>query len=222
MSVGSLCSFSACDYAGVGLAFLPGTMGDNWVTWGLDSPAVDSVPAVKIWSKAEDVRESQNEDDGGNGHSLDDYWFVDNSPDKSSSTPSKSIGYGLVSQCSIQNLACARVCPSPVENSLVTIGLEQQKSSSQAAAGWRADLWKVNFSKDVAKSEMEKVVSFSGSGDTAKVLQSVLHRGSEIGSLRAAELAITCSVVDSDEETDYSLLLCSLSDNGLLTTHVSS
>jgi hypothetical protein len=233
LSMGSLHQFDACEHAGVGLSFLPVT-GRNehcWVTWGLDAPNADAV--VKVWVSgggAGAADESSSRDVGTASTPDDDYWYIDTSPDRPKTgkplTSSKvSIGYRLVGKCTTRNLACARVCPSPVEDSIVTVGLHPKGSKG---ASWRADLWKLKFNASnnadgtFEDSKLERIVTFQGNSDTDTSLRSVAGSDPRLHSLRASELAISYYAGSSVESSDYGLLLCCLTGNGFVTTHVST
>lgn len=230
MSTGCLYQFDACAHAGVGLSFLPLTSRSEhcWVTWGLDAPNADAV--VKVWMSgggggAPDESSSR---DGGAASTPDDYWYLDTSPDRPKSHKSfpsskDSIGYRLVGQCTTRNLACARVCPAPVEDSIVTVGLNPKESN----AGWRADLWKLKFNElnddgFFEESKLERIVTFQGDSDTDTSLRSIVGSNPRLRSLRASELAISSYSGLSVESNECGLLLCCLTENGYVTTHVSN
>lgn len=224
-----------------------------WVTWGLDAPHSDAV--VKVWKSGEGV--SGTNSGGGAaaatvaGTDADDYWYLDSSPNsklsrksaasvaaKSTTTnnnnTSSGSGYHLVGQCTQPNLACARVCPNPVENSIVTVGFD-----AGDGGGWRADLWKLDVSPSTEslESSLERIVTFRGSGSETEQanLKAVIGDDARyLQSLRASELAISTYAeaipVSSGKEpssssasspADYGLLLCCLTENGYVTTHAS-
>ena len=242
----ALCQFQACQFAGVGLSFLPLTKHGNinsnntgdhyaWVTWGLDEPRADAI--VKVWKSGEPAAATSDV----NQDLPEDYWYLDGSPPssnkhsprKSTTTKSSSngssnsyTGYHLVGQCTQPNLACARVCPSPVENSLVTVGLD-------TGDGWRAELWQLQS----LSQSLEKVAAFHGNNESAEQqnLQTVLGPSEAVllRSLKASELAVamyteSMPMFASNNETsssssaavEYGLLLCCLTENGYVTTHV--
>ena len=89
--------FQACQFAGVGLSFLPlvdtkhansnnNNTGDHyaWVTWGLDAPRADAV--VKVWKSGESAVATSD----GNQDLPEDYWFLDGSPNNNKHLPRKS------------------------------------------------------------------------------------------------------------------------------------
>ena len=216
-SMNSVAIFAAFAHAGVGISYLPmtttgatgGTGADAssslttaWVTWGLDSPDADAV--VKVWSSAENADAIKT---NGSAASLtaDDYVFVDGSPGRSSGNAAT---YRLMAQYSPPyQLACARVCPEPVENSIMTIGILDNNSEIGMNSGnrgnnrvndcWRAELWKmrpptfIELEANDGTFGMEKVMSFDGGVDYDRSLGSALGRDSKIGQLQAAEVAIT-------------------------------
>jgi hypothetical protein len=208
--------FEACHHTGVGLTYIPlyhqgstsRRVQDGWMTWGFDAPNTDAV--VKVWMKNNTT--SFGETQQQQQHN----------------------GFRLVGKCTSRNLACARVCPSPIENSLVTVSFHIPKGSS-APTGWRADVWKLQFRDNITdlnddatgtdygssdNTILERIVTFQGPGDTdaSEGLQSVLG-GHELKSLRASELAFSSFGGKSSDE--YSLMLCCLTENGFVTTHVS-
>jgi hypothetical protein len=162
-SLGSLASFFVHDFVGVGLAHFPTTYSSSdsttkWITWGLDSPNSDAV--VKVWTA-----ESDDLTAVASGSADDDYWF-EGSPGQNGSTPQLSPrnqqqqAYRFVTACRTSNLACARVCPSPVENSFLTVGFGLAQTETGRGSDWRADLWKLTRDETV-----EKVVSFQAGTD---------------------------------------------------------
>ena len=126
-------------------------------------------------------------------------------------------GSQLVGQCITQQLAAARVCPAPVENSIVTIGLDTRDDQQTR---WHADLWKLS-KRDEVEIGLEKVMSFQGGADADKDHMSSLGNDFRLGSLCASELAISNQGRDStcDEIDQPCLLLCNLTDSGYITTH---
>jgi len=249
---GSLCQFQACQHAGVGLTYLPLAAEPEhcWVTWGLDEPNADAI--VKVWKGGGGSSGEETGRSAAKGE--DDYWYMDTSPTHSKqsrkqSQPSTSpqnessgSGYRLVGQCTTRGLACARVCPFPVEDSIVTVGLHNNSTDS-GGVGWRADLWKLkkattedsssSFSSELS---LERIVSFEGSDrKTESKLKAVMGDDARfLRSLRASELAVSASFAgphptkSSKEEeespsspSDFGLLLCCLTEKGYVTTHVS-
>jgi hypothetical protein len=223
MSNGALSSFSSFQHAGVGLAHMSSSTDDTcWVAWGLESQTSNAV--VKIWKTGDDTEIA----DSG-----DDYWLMDGSPDRQSSKP---FGYRLAGKCTTPNLACARVCLSPVESSIVTVGLELQGVEENGGSPtWRADLWKLEETNNSNDSKLVNVVSFNGGAETDKHLASMLGKESRQGVLCASELALSAyptgmehsSIEKSkgtghgESDTEFGLLLCNLSEKGYVTTHVS-
>jgi hypothetical protein len=221
-NVGELSSFSACDHVGIGLEFLPSKSEDTcWVTWGLDSPQSGAI--VKVWSDGIESEPSSSD--------ADTYWFIDGSPNNSPSPsacfPTKSIverQYQQVAEFSTPYLACARVSPEPFENQIVTVGMVPGKGAKDAN-GWHAEVWKLNDSKNGqtygTHYGAEKIAAFSVLHDDQSA--SMIGTNTALGSLRGAELALDTGRCENtcDEKDDAEMLLCCLSDNGYVTTHVS-
>lgn len=221
-SMGSLCQFDAFDFAGVGLCFLPTTQGDgkSWVTWGLDAPNSNAV--VKVWMKSADNVSPVKEDS-----TPDNYWYLDTSPARQKSrktflsTKNESTSYCLVGKCTTSNLACARVCPEPVEDAIVTVGLQ-----NGTGASWQAELWalRVNVATDddsVKESKLERIISFQSSNGADECLDAVGGSDPSMFNLRASELAVSSYSGSFSKTNNYGLLLCCLTDNGYVITHVS-
>jgi hypothetical protein len=241
----------AAHQAGVGISYLPMTStGSNstttaWMTWGLDSPDADAT--VKIWSSYTSNAISPTIDQRKSNGTSEDYWYMDGSLGRS---PGSVAPYRKIAQCSPPyHLACPRVCPAPIENGVLTIGvLEDTKMGMGGGGGehrgenWRAELWKVRpptvheLEANDGTFGLEKIITFDGGVDRDRRVVSVLGRESRIGQLKAAELAITAfnttglqasksddgPMVDSRSTGEnISLALCCLSDNGFVTTHVS-
>jgi hypothetical protein len=223
-STGALSSFSSFQHAGVGLAYMQSESDDtHWVTWGLESSTSNAV--VKVWRSCTESADSVVGDD---------YWLMDGLPERSSSGL-KPFGYKLAGKCTTPNLACARVCPSPIKNSIVTVGLDQKEPGGPAS--WRADLWKLaEPANDSEESALVKIISFDGGRETDKHLSSMLGPDARQGLLRASELAFSSyptffqqlkgdkskGVGKSEISSEFGLLLCNLSENGYITTHVSA
>jgi WD40 repeat protein len=225
-SMNAVAVFSAFAHTGVGISYLP--LNEDraaWVTWGLDD--IDAGAVVKIWTADTDIDQDKSIQ----------YWHMDGSPDKLADAPGY---YRLVALCNPPyHLACPRVCPRPVENGIMTIGMIDDIRSKKGAEGWRADLWKVRSptADEIDVNDgifgMENVVSFHGGGDQDQYIGSAIGKDSSLGRLQAAELAITsynsitlASPKNGEEhiqEVDnfVGLTLCCLSDKGYVTTHVS-
>ena len=252
-SVHSLATFAAFAHRGVGISYLPALPAGSgekrataWVTWGLDSPDADAV--VKVWSSSSNAGEvdpntksdTSTSKAGGSASVEDTYWYMDGSPSRTSGVSP----YRLIAQCSPPyHLACSRVCPDPVENGIMTIGIlddNMRSSSKRGHEGWRAELWKIRPPTAVEMEAndgtfgMERIVSFNGGAVHDACIESALGRNARIGQLQAAELAITSSTVaglqttKGDDERiqdsgqpELGLTLCCLSDKGFVTTHVS-
>lgn len=226
-----LASFNSCRHAGVGLsAFRTNTNESHWMTWGLDAPKADAV--VGIWSSS-----SKSTTTGSaNGDASDDYWRMDGSEEgrlqnKNRQKQSESsMAINQVARFTMPYLACARVCPDPFDNSIVTVGFTK-------TGGWRAALWKLLDDSDDQDEEnehdetttnsettntfgVEQIVSFE---DDKK--SEVFSGTQNIGQLLGAELALSHSPIpvsrsqrEGKSTDDWELLLCSLTDNGFITT----
>jgi hypothetical protein len=214
-----LTSFSSFHFAGVGLtSFRTSADESYWMATGLDAPKADAV--VKVWS----IGASTDTADDAIETDSDTYWHMDGSADRSpigGSTRISSATASQVAQFTMPYLACARVCPAPFENSVVTVGLAKNGGS-----GFRAELWKLNVGEDDDASDntdtfgVERIVSFTEDG------ASNLGITSGAGSLRGAELALSQAPIPlargpkDKEDEDWELLLCCMSQEGLVTTSV--
>jgi hypothetical protein len=221
---GCLAELDTFQHAGIGISYFKENV---WLAWGMDAPEDDAI--VKVWSSApEDLATIPQPVAGG----MDDYWYMDGSPDgqakyyqNQSSTTTASTDYKVIAQCTTQNLACARVCPSPMDDCFVTVGFSN--SGGVPTKGWRAQLWKLQRNSSTTTTDpLQKVLSFEGGSETA-ALQSITGKDSRLQSLRAAELALSAyptstTHLDSLRSTESGLLLCCLTENGYITTHVSS
>ena len=213
----------ACHSAGIGLTYIAlqkhSTCSDGWVTWGIDASNTD--PIVKIWmDTTSNVANRSNLHDG----------------DSRSHEPE----YRLMGQCTTPNLACARVCPLPITNTIVTISFNNQNTDINASQ-WRSDVWRFEFidssaSKEVTdlalcdsndhedddygltlEASLERIATFNGPSDE-KNFESILV-GKTLMPLRAAELTLLHSR-RKYQSSKNELVLCCLTENGFLTTHV--
>lgn len=231
--VGEVSSFSSFHHAGIGLEYLPSCNADTrWIAWGLDARQTDAI--VKVWS--------DHASSGKKDNHADSYWYMDSSPTTSPKTSmSKSIGskavqieYQQVAEFSTPYLACARVCPEPFQNRVVTVGMMPGKSGI-GTNGWQAESWKLLEPNDHSYTDedhygVEKIASFGIMLNDSEAA-SMVGTSATLGSLRGAELALETPRGDyryrRDEEggdakgegTD--LLLCCLSEKGYVTAHVS-
>lgn len=267
-------TIAAHESAGVGISYIGNTSptqndsnSSRWLTWGLDSPLGSAV--VKVWSNEPKVSTTLEDPD--------EYWYMGNiekssdltdSPRHSkmiasitASTTNNSSGeYHLKAFCARPNLACARVCSSPVENTFLAVGHCKDGSDNHndvgvsQGRGWWAELFTLtNNTKKGADAMqrsnstlfgLERVAGFQGGAATSswdrKALLSILGGRVDLGRLQAAELAFSGasyrprSILSSSDETEkpqqlqeeernngVDLLLCCLSDTGVVTTHVS-
>ena len=205
-------SFAAHETAGVGIAcFGP----SRWLSWGLDAPMTSAV--IKIWDKRDAIAMSGEE-----------------IPPKTAVSPSD---YSLVAQCIRPNLACARVCPLPVENKFMAIGHlpthEPPADNPEISEGWWAELYKLQdeaedtFAADhrfsIRTFGVEKEATFHGGeatcNDDKTILVSALGSRTRLGALQAAEVSLA-STGELSDESDVDLILCCLSDSGVVSTHV--
>jgi len=266
-AVCSLATFAAFAHRGVGISYMPlyskfgqkdGGIGacattsttsatTAWVTWGLDSPDADAV--VKVWS----FNNTTDNKTVANGQatadeistSVDDAYRVS----KITNTSVSPSSFRLIAQCNPPyHLACARVCPDHVENSIMTIGILDNSTTSSSGIdyyhnqGFRAELWKIRpeGTGDLDANDetwgMERIAAFNGNDPISDPsIETVLGR-TKFGPLQAAELAITSHTTtglakkrkgcDDDRaseknQSQLSLTLCCLSAKGFVTTHVS-
>jgi hypothetical protein len=261
-------TFAAHDTAGVGISYFHQTNNtkqnnstttttSRWLTWGLDAPSA-SVGVVKLWSNQPpptSKRQPQTDPD--------DYWYMTGDTDPSSPRHSKSIAtlgpsdYHLTAQCVRPNLACARVCDSPIEDTFLAVGhLPVDGGKQQEAGGWWAELFSLSDRDDDNGKEKQneetisrattfgltKIAGFQGGAATnsadKQALMSVLGGRTDLGRLQAAELAFSGASdrphhsqniedgpnnekPEEESRNDVELLLCCLSDTGVVTTHVS-
>ena len=218
----------ACHSAGIGMSYIAlrnnSTCHNGWVTWGLDASNTD--PIVKVWMdhsiSTKPIKEDDN--DGNASHPLE---------------------YRLMGQCTTPNLACARVCPSPITNTIVTVRFNDlTEGVNSLTMNWRTDVWRLAFadtavSNDTTElmlcdsndnddddyglatdSTLEHITTFNGPSDDDN-FESVLV-GKELMALRAAELTLLPSSEKHQKDEIDLLLLCCLTENGFLTTHVST
>jgi hypothetical protein len=213
----TLSSFAAHETAGVGIAsFGP----SRWLSWGLDAPMASAV--IKIWTKRETS-------------------FIpsDDTPPKTTPLPFRD--YSLTAQCIRPNLACARVCPSPTEHKFMALGhfstLESPNSalSSEKLEGWWAELYKVEDEADDSLNNnlderfsirtfgLKKEAGFHGGEATSNtdkaILVSALGSRTKLGGLQAAEVSLA-SAGELSDENHVEMILCCLSDSGVVSTHV--
>ena len=278
--------------AGVGIQHMErydngGNKGSAWVTWGLETQMSSAV--VKVWGvAAKSLTTTTAYDDSSDSIALgadkDEYWFMgegesQNTPSTKFSTNNinsnykilPSSEYQLIAQYARSNMCCARVCPTPVNNSLVVVGYLDRKSdppsssngtSGDSSDGWWVDLLSLSSSsqsqsqlhnspdenvlykmKRRSNFGLDKIVSFCGGAANTDVdkksLMSVLGN-TNLGKLQASELAFSSSIIirandrtsattttddgsieknEKEEiEAGTELLLCCLSDSGVLTT----
>jgi hypothetical protein len=148
--------------------------------------------------------------------------------------------YHVIARYERPNLTCARLCPSPMKDSFVVVGYQDRKNND--GRGWWAELLRTSKDDFIISSSdpsfelhgLEQVASFFGGEastmvDNNQTLGSVLGK-SKVGNLQAAELAISSmtdrptligkstSNSEDDQKGDAELLLCCLSDTGILTT----
>ena len=204
-------SFAAHETAGVGIASF-GT--SRWLSWGLDAPMTSAV--IKIWTKRDAIVMSREE-----------------MPPKTAVSPRD---YSLAAQCIRPNLACARVCPSPTENKFMAIGhlpRHEPDCRPEKLEGWWAELYKLqdeaedtfaaNHRFSIRTFGVEKEAAFYGGeatcNDDKTILVSALGSRTRLGALQAAEISLASTGKTSDE-SDVDVILCCLSDSGVVSTHV--
>jgi len=198
-----LCSFQAFHDTAFGLAAMSRNAGLEWVTYGKDHSNRDTV--VKIWARGQ-----PNED----AVDADDYWFADSSHDRTSTTPIAP-GYSLSGRCSIPHLNCARPCPHPLTDKIVSVAVECD-IDGQATNTWNACLWEC---RPLQQSyELVKKSGIVGGADVESLFESrkeTVPRGDVAGS----EVALS---VDSWKGDLVSLVVCTLTSNGFVSVHVRS
>jgi hypothetical protein len=216
----------ACHSTGVGLSYMTlhksstGTYHNGWVTWGFDASNTD--PIVKVWMGCGNTTDPNKDVDGEDNHRPE---------------------YRLIGQCTTPNLACARVGPSPICNTIVTVSFNNI-DDGENLLNWQTDVWRVDFNENNATnknettelkacdsndndddnddyglmidSTLEHIAVFNGPSDENS-LESVLV-GREFMPLRAADLALIQST--DDEKRKNELILCCLTENGFVTTLV--
>ena len=260
-SVGHPLSVFMAHNAGVGIQHLSRSRDDEvdstWITWGLETSMSSAI--VKVWGINKSLGYQDESSDIVSPDEKEDYWFMGDDSQKTPSTSNynsstTSSDYQLIAQYARSRMCCARVCASPVKNSLVVIGYTDDKPSPvsnelpEKNSGWWAELMALSstsnelddkaFSrKQRADFGLERIVSFTGGAANTDVdkksLTSVLGNAN-VGKLQAAELAFSSLVIprsttgtstedesksnENDEEGAVELLLCCLSDTGVLTT----
>lgn len=251
-SGGAVASIVAFRHAGIGLApFLLSTAeaggGGNstatsWLTWGLDRPAdecddgesssISGGGVVRVWTVGATSSGNRELLDGSDTHagaaiSSDEYWCMGSSP-ALHAVPSSGAGYQLSGVCSIPNLCCARACPDPYRDAVVTVALDESEQEEgknndankggSASSSWRAQVWRLNPSGGAIQKAMEPISSFRGGYMADNDGLPPLLRDVDMGSLRAAEVASVTRSRDSNKARH--LLLCSLTDAGYVMAHV--
>lgn len=234
-NVGEVSGFSSFHHAGIGLESLPTTCneGTRWVTWGLDAPQSDAI--VKVWSDGAVASSGRNDGDA------ESYWYMDSSPTSSpktstamseASSKSAQMQYRQIAEFSTPYLACARVCPDPFENKIVTVGMIPGRHAGIITTAWQAETWQLKKTMDDNSVDgnhrgVDKIASFGILNDSETA--SMVGTNTATGQLRGAELALEPSQAlfgrqkggKGYEGDGVDLLLCCLSDNGYVTTHVS-
>lgn len=243
-----LSTFAAHETAGVGISYFgtkssspdeDGGSHSRWLTWGLDEPMSSAV--VKIWSKRHSPTTAPTST--STSPSKDDDFTASLRPPRPGMGSSNQ-EYLLTAQCVRSNLACARVCISPVKDKFLAVGHLTSTAAGDTSTpglvnGWWAELYSLSDETDdtadpdnslsIRSFGLEKVAGFQGGDATnavdKKTLLSVLGSRTELGGLQAAELSLASTVRDKGGEDsndeDSELLLCCLSDTGVLSTHVS-
>ena len=210
----ALSVFAAFDSAGIGISYFGDTTKHGkadisttsaaWLTWGIDASSPSAV--VKIWStQAKKQKEHER-------IPSDDYWYMDGNSagERSPRTSFKAASvesqndYSLISQCTRPNLACARVCTAPMQDSFMAIGhvprTVNHDTRVHSGGGWWAELYKLDEAEPPKSDRSEgtfglqKVVEFQGgSMETDRSLTSVLGTRADFGELQAAELAFSAT-----------------------------
>lgn len=200
--------FQAFRSTGVGLSYLESRQA--WVAWGLDGNGDDAV--VKLFSSDQETTPAS-----------DDYWFMDSSSqiqaetsvEKESSQNSSTTPawHRVLGSVTTPNLACARPCPSPIDGGLLTIGLIPSSDGRIGNYDWQADYW------DVKVGSVRRVVSFRQNTDENEDILSLVDTPERLRRVIASE--VTISPYSDDHNADYGLVLCSLTEQGFVLTHVS-
>lgn len=220
LSMGDLSSFAAFSHAGVGVAHMGKSLSSEnarWVAWGLDAPSGRDA-TVKVWSETTGNSQDVSEVEGNASENL---WLTDTPSGQD--TPmelGKISDYHLSAQCTLPNLACARVCPIPTEDSILTVSL----TNNEGLPSWKADLWKLT--NDTGTQSMKRIVSFTAGEGSDYGIMSTVENADTLGNVCASELAIVNPLSSiggtaASLPAHSTLILCSLTENGYVTTHVS-
>jgi hypothetical protein len=238
-------TFVAHETAGVGISYFgPSTTtgGDNhnssksttssrWLSWGLDTPLSSAV--IKVWTKDAQLQPTADSDT---------YWYIPDTGSPRQGTNRLTSGltqdYHMKARCARPNLACARVAAAPVENSFMAIGHlpSDARKANNSEGGWWAELFSLGDEEEKPKGEilslkrtfgLTKVAGFQGGTSTIgadkKALVSLLGSRTDLGRLQAAEIAFSGVKDEQEEDKDeVELILCCLSETGVVTTHVST
>jgi hypothetical protein len=209
---------------------------------------------VKVWSNADmtSAPEPATQDSAGGNLNAEEYWYMSDesttpspNPQKAMALPTTSNQYHVVAQYTKANIACARVCGSPVKNSVVVVGMNSSSSANSSDdgndVGWWAELFSLRpeppqtLTALKATFGLNRIVGFQGGASINNVdkksLATMLGRTSP-GRLQGAELAFasTLDSLRSEEDDavkdslyengpgDLELVLCCLSDSGVITT----
>lgn len=214
--------FWAHDKGGVGIASLHQSNGAYWVTWGKDSLTFQSdndcsVCQAKLWRDI--TQQNDQSDPPETVFDSDKNTVLDMEGTKS---------YTMLSLLGSQEVYCARVCPGPFSDAIVTVGPSTSKpcrsfeSTTPATStkmhhpdGWQAELWKIH----PRHSDHAKRLGMFSAGDSDDGdLTEIFGPNHDLGSLIGAELAVGSSPFSANRSE---LQLCSLTSNGHLTTFVS-
>lgn len=217
------------------------------VLFEVDDDRLDADAVVRLWSctgggggGGESV-DPTTVTGGGASSSLADDGILhsahDCSEDLSVGTESKQHPCRLIGECTTPNLACARVCPAPLRNTFVTVGVDRRNdvtmpgtATQEPSDSWHVDLWLLKKPLSPSEEEvfLDKTLSFEGRADTDLDRAAAVGRSTEslqlYGNVCATELALTSSsssTAQSGTESSPCLLLCSLTDAGYVLTHVS-
>lgn len=274
--------FQAFRHVGAGLTKLtPASSKENcWLTWGFDeSPNTPQTRAVvKVWTNSGSSKLIS-------GATHDDSISTPTTPPRQQPQLNSGNGsdYILAGYCLPPNgtdLACARVCPSPIDNTFLTFSVplpHHRSKDATAATDWHIELWKVDLTKNSNESSksnsskntatvkqqtndnrpsstigetendsqnnsnnnnagLERIASIRSGNDTHN---SILANSTTkyIGQVCATEVAMSSFRTNNNsndslhhqkqrsadflEYESSGLMLCCLSENGYVTTHVS-
>ena len=162
-----LLAFQAFRSAGAGLVTgLPSSTTDvasgseTWLAWGTDAPHADDSAVVRVFEVGGSGNGSPGTYAAGDGTDDDPLLpAVDPTVDGSaigtstaaSHASSSSCPWRIVAQCPVRHLACARVCPVPLDGgdaAFATVAFDPPVGGARTygTLHWRAELWRLSNS----------------------------------------------------------------------------